>query len=110
MTNTTTRLDADVLQLGAVIVAGSLTAMLDMTMVTVALADLTRTFGTSVTTVQWVSTAYLLAIATVIPTTGRLTERFGTRTMCPRRRSPSSADGSWASWLCPGSWPPSSDR
>jgi EmrB/QacA subfamily drug resistance transporter len=52
-----------------------------MTMVTVALADLTRTFSTSVTMVQWVSTAYLLAIATVIPTTGRLAERFGTRTL-----------------------------
>jgi EmrB/QacA subfamily drug resistance transporter len=80
-TPTTTRLDPAVLKLGAVIVVGSLTAMLDMTMVTVALADLTHTFGTSVTTIQWVSTAYLLAIATVIPTTGRLAERFGTRTM-----------------------------
>lgn len=80
-TPTTTRLDPDVVKLGAVIVVGSLTTLLDMTMVTVALADLTRTFGTSVTTVQWVSTAYLLTIATVIPTTGRLAERFGTRTM-----------------------------
>ncbi|MFB7008717.1 MULTISPECIES: MFS transporter [unclassified Streptomyces] len=33
------------------------------------------------TTVQWVSTAYLLAIAMVIPATGRLAERFGTRAM-----------------------------
>src|SRR5262245_58423115 len=75
------RLDPAVLRLGAVIVAGSFTAMLDMTMVTVALAQLTRTFGAPVTTVQWVSTAYLLAITTVIPVTGRLAERFGARTM-----------------------------
>lgn len=75
------RLDPAVLRLGAVIVTGSITAMLDMTMVTVALADLTRSFGTSVATVQWVTTAYLLAIAAVIPVTGRLAERFGTRTM-----------------------------
>ncbi|MFI1380348.1 MDR family MFS transporter [Embleya sp. NPDC020886] len=87
MTNTTTgtpasdRLDPAVLKLGAVIAIGSITAMLDMTMVTVALADLTRTFGASVTTVQWVGTAYLLAIATVIPATGRLAERFGIRAM-----------------------------
>ncbi|WP_328460466.1 MDR family MFS transporter [Streptomyces sp. NBC_00448] len=87
MTNTTTgapatdRLDPAVLKLGAVIVTGSITAMLDMTMVTVALADLAGTFGASVTTVQWVSTAYLLAIATVIPATGRLAERFGIRAM-----------------------------
>ena len=81
MTETTTRLDLRLLRLGAVIVVGSITAMLDMTMVAVALSDLTRVFGASVTAVQWVSTAYLLTIAMVIPVTGRLTERFGARTM-----------------------------
>ncbi|MFH8588947.1 MFS transporter [Streptomyces celluloflavus] len=75
------RLDPGLRKLAAVIVAGSVTAMLDMTMATVALADLTRAFGASVTTVQWVSTAYLLAIAMVIPTTGRLVERFGARAL-----------------------------
>jgi EmrB/QacA subfamily drug resistance transporter len=75
------RLDPALRRLGIVIVVGTITAMLDMTMVAVALADLTRAFHTSVTTIQWVSTAYLLAIATVIPLTGRLAERFGTRTM-----------------------------
>ena len=84
MTNTAApadRLDPAVLRLGAVIVAGSITAMLDMTMVTVALADLTRAFGAPVTTVQWAGTAYLLAIVAVIPVTGRLAERFGTRAL-----------------------------
>ncbi|MFE5735582.1 DHA2 family efflux MFS transporter permease subunit [Streptomyces celluloflavus] len=33
------------------------------------------------TTVQWVSTAYLLTIAMVIPATGRLVERFGARAL-----------------------------
>jgi EmrB/QacA subfamily drug resistance transporter len=78
---TTTRLDPEVLKLGIIIVVGTITAMLDMTMVAVALADLTRAFHTSVTTIQWVSTAYLLAIATVIPVTGRLAERYGARAM-----------------------------
>ncbi|MGH3374313.1 MAG: MDR family MFS transporter [Actinoallomurus sp.] len=77
----TTRLDPDLLKLGIIIVVGTVTAMLDMTMVAVALADLTRAFHTSVTTIQWVSTAYLLAIATVIPVTGRLAERYGARSM-----------------------------
>ncbi|SNQ46613.1 Drug transporter [Frankia canadensis] len=77
----TARLDPDVRKLGFVVVVGAVTAMLDMTMVAVALADLARTFHTSITTVQWVSTAYLLVIAVVIPVTGRLAERFGTRTM-----------------------------
>jgi EmrB/QacA subfamily drug resistance transporter len=52
-----------------------------MTMVTVALAGMTRAFQTSIGTVQWVTTAYLLSIVMVIPLTGRLAERFGTRTM-----------------------------
>ncbi len=77
----TTRLDPAVLRLGAVIVVGTIAAMLDMTMVAVALADLSRAFHASVTTIQWVSTAYLLAIAMVIPVTGRLAERFGARAM-----------------------------
>jgi EmrB/QacA subfamily drug resistance transporter len=87
MTDTTTgtpapaRLDPAVRRLGLVIIVGAIAAMLDMTMVAVALADLTRAFHTSVTTIQWVSAAYLLAIAMVIPVTGRLAERFGARAM-----------------------------
>ncbi|WP_283138887.1 DHA2 family efflux MFS transporter permease subunit [Rhizohabitans arisaemae] len=81
MSEASTRLDRAILQLSAVVVLGSITAMLDMTMVTVALADLTRAFGVSVTTVQWVNTAYLLSIAMVLPLTGRLAERFGSRAM-----------------------------
>ena len=50
-------------------------------MVTVALAGMTRAFQAPITTVQWVNTAYLLSIAMVIPLTGRLAERFGTRNM-----------------------------
>ena len=74
-------LDRSVLKLSAVVVTGTITAMLDMTMVTVALADMTRAFHAPIATVQWVNSAYLLSIAMVIPVTGRLAERFGTRTM-----------------------------
>ncbi|MFI9597477.1 MDR family MFS transporter [Nonomuraea sp. NPDC052265] len=80
-TSTATRLDSAVLKLSAVVVTGTITAMLDMTMVTVALTDLTRAFHAPIATIQWVNTAYLLSIAMVIPLTGRLAERFGTRTM-----------------------------
>ncbi|WP_331766711.1 MDR family MFS transporter [Embleya sp. NBC_00896] len=75
------RLDPALLKLALVVVVGSITAMLDMTMVTVALADLTHSFHAPVGTVQWVGTAYLLAIATTIPPTARLVERFGARRM-----------------------------
>jgi EmrB/QacA subfamily drug resistance transporter len=74
-------LDKTLLKLSAVIVTGTITAMLDMTMVNVALAGMTRAFHAPITTVQWVNAAYLLSIAMVIPVTGRLAERFGARTM-----------------------------
>jgi EmrB/QacA subfamily drug resistance transporter len=81
MGETTTTLDRSVLKLCAVVVTGAITAMLDMTMVTVALAGLTRGFHSPIATVQWVNAAYLLSIAVVIPLTGRLVERFGARSM-----------------------------
>jgi EmrB/QacA subfamily drug resistance transporter len=74
-------LDRAVLKLSAVVVAGTITAMLDMTMVNIALAGMTRAFRAPITTVQWVTAAYLLSIAMVIPVTGRLAERFGARRM-----------------------------
>jgi EmrB/QacA subfamily drug resistance transporter len=79
--STIPRLDRDVLKLTAIVVTGTITALLDMTMVTVALAGISDAFEAPVTAVQWVNTAYLLSIAMVIPLTGRLAERFGTRTM-----------------------------
>jgi EmrB/QacA subfamily drug resistance transporter len=76
-----TALDRSILKLGGVVVVGALTPLLDMTMVTVALSRIADDFGASVGTIQWVSAAYLLSIAITIPTTGRLLERFGARTM-----------------------------
>lgn len=81
MASSVRALDGAILKLSAVIVTGTITAMLDMTMVNVALAGMTRAFQAPITTVQWVNAAYLLSIAMVIPVTGRLAERFGTRTM-----------------------------
>lgn len=75
------RLDPALISLGAVVALGTCTALLDMTMVNVALTGLIRTFDAPVGTVQWVLTGYLLAVAVVIPTTGWSVERFGTRTM-----------------------------
>ena len=60
-------MDNALLKLGAVVVTGTITAMLDMSMVTVALAGMTRAFDAPITTVQWVNAAYLLSIATVVP-------------------------------------------
>jgi EmrB/QacA subfamily drug resistance transporter len=66
-------------RLAVAITLGAFMVALDMTMVNVALHTLQREFRASVTTIQWVSTGYLLAIAMVIPVTGWAIERFGAR-------------------------------
>src|SRR3954454_16555889 len=53
--------------------------ILDSTIVNVAIARLADAFDSRLATIQWVSTAYLLAIAAVIPLAGWAVDRFGTR-------------------------------
>jgi EmrB/QacA subfamily drug resistance transporter len=54
-------------------------AVLDTTIVNVALDALSRDLHSSLTSIQWVSTGYLLSLAAVIPLSGWLTERFGSK-------------------------------
>jgi EmrB/QacA subfamily drug resistance transporter len=72
-------LDREILTLGGVVVAGTILAILDATIVNVAIPTLGGRFHTSISTIQWVLTAYLLALATVIPLSGWAAERFGAR-------------------------------
>ena len=53
-----------------VVVLGSFMTILDTTIVNVAIDSLSREFKTDLTTIQWITTGYLLALATVIPLTG----------------------------------------
>ena len=62
-----------------VVVLGSIMSILDTTIVAVALATLGQDFHVSVTTIQWVSTGYLLALSIVIPVTGWAVDRFGAK-------------------------------
>jgi MFS family permease len=87
-TTTTTRrdsaggiagLDREILTLGGVVVAGSVMAILDATIVNVAIPTLGRELETSISAIQWVMTGYLLAFASVIPLTAWLSGRFGAR-------------------------------
>ncbi|WP_432893918.1 MDR family MFS transporter [Kribbella sp. CA-245084] len=80
-TPTTDRLDRAVLKLAAVLVLGALAPLLDSTIVTVAIHTLGIELHTSVSTVQWVSTAYLLALAMAVPITGWSANRFGAKRM-----------------------------
>jgi EmrB/QacA subfamily drug resistance transporter len=72
-------LTPEIVRLAAVVVLGSIMTILDATIVNVALPTLGREFGTSISVIQWVPTAYLLAFASVIPLTGWASERFGAR-------------------------------
>ena len=79
MATTDTKLDREILVLGAVVVVGTIMAILDATIVNVAIPTLGREFHTSISTIQWVMTGYLLAFASVIPLTGWASERFGAK-------------------------------
>ncbi|MDQ3893531.1 MAG: multidrug efflux MFS transporter [Actinomycetota bacterium] len=72
-------LDREILIVGAVVVVGTIMAILDATIVNVAVPTLGRDFQTSISTVQWVMTGYLLAFASVIPLTAWAGERFGVK-------------------------------
>lgn len=71
------KLSPEVLRIGAVVVLGTIMAILDTTIVAVALATLAKDFHTDVNTIQWVTTGYLLALAVVIPLSGWGVHRYG---------------------------------
>src|SRR4051794_14512352 len=68
-----------VLAAAAVVVCGAVMTILDSTIVNVAIERLGQVFDARLSTIQWVSTAYLLAIAAVIPLAGWAVDRWGTR-------------------------------
>src|ERR1700759_179666 len=61
------------------LIVGGIAAILDSTMVTLALHTLTIQLPSSVATIQWVTTGYLLAMVVAIPTTGWAERRWGGR-------------------------------
>ncbi|MFI0743263.1 MDR family MFS transporter [Streptomyces sp. NPDC021100] len=73
------RLDPTLIRLGVILVIGAIASMLDATIVSVAIDGLSREFDTDISTIQWTSTGYLLALSVVIPLTGWAVERFGAR-------------------------------
>jgi EmrB/QacA subfamily drug resistance transporter len=62
-----------------VIALGSAASILSSTVVNVAVPDLQATFHASITDVQWILTAYLLGLSAVIPVSGYVSDRFGTK-------------------------------
>jgi MFS family permease len=68
-------------RLATVVIIGTFMSVLDTTIVNVAIETLSRDFHSPLSTIQWVTTGYLLALALVIPMSGWVVERFGSRRM-----------------------------
>ncbi|MGE4426536.1 MAG: DHA2 family efflux MFS transporter permease subunit [Solirubrobacteraceae bacterium] len=71
--------DRTLMAIAAVVVVGAVMSILDTTIINVALRDLSGELEAPLSTVQWVATGYMLALAAVIPLTGWASERFGGR-------------------------------
>ncbi|MYQ79779.1 MULTISPECIES: DHA2 family efflux MFS transporter permease subunit [unclassified Streptomyces] len=73
------RLDPALRRLIGVILLGGIMGILDGSMIAVAADTLARDFDTSLSTISWVSTSYLLALTVSIPVTTWAVDRFGGR-------------------------------
>jgi EmrB/QacA subfamily drug resistance transporter len=71
------RIDPEVMKVASVLLVGALAVVFDTTIVSVALRTLALQLHTTVTTIQWVSTGYLLALGVTVPLAGWAQARFG---------------------------------
>ncbi len=62
-----------------VVMVAALMALVDITIVNVALNDIRASFGTPIDQIGWVSTGYMMANIVIIPMTGWFQRRFGFR-------------------------------
>ncbi len=74
-----THISRGLLMVASVVVLGAVMSILDTTVVNVAINTLAARFHTTLPTIQWVATGYTLALATVIPLSGWIADRFGTK-------------------------------
>jgi EmrB/QacA subfamily drug resistance transporter len=75
------RLDPAVIKLIVVLLTGAIPALLDTSIVNVAIDTIGHDLHTTVSTIQWVITGYLLSFAMVIPLSGWALARFGGRSV-----------------------------
>src|SRR6201992_2400977 len=75
----TPRIEPHVWRIAIVVILGAIMSVLDTTIVNVALDDLSKNLHTSLGSIQWVITGYLLSLAAVIPVTGWAVRRFSAR-------------------------------
>jgi len=63
------------------IMIGTFMAVLDATIVNVGLPKIMASFGISIDKAEWIITAYMLAMAVMLPTSGWLADKFGYKRM-----------------------------
>jgi EmrB/QacA subfamily drug resistance transporter len=71
------KLDPKVVKTALILIVGGMAVIFDTTIVSVALHTLAVKLGTSVATIQWVTTGYLLALAIAVPLSAWALQRFG---------------------------------
>jgi EmrB/QacA subfamily drug resistance transporter len=73
------KLSPEIIRVGVVVILGTIMAILDSTIVAVAIPRLAGDFHETIGTIQWVTTGYLLSLAIVIPLSGWGVHRFGAK-------------------------------
>jgi EmrB/QacA subfamily drug resistance transporter len=63
-------IDPHVLRIAVTVIIGALAVVFDTTIISVAINDLSRDLHASLSTIQWVTTGYLLALSVTIPIAG----------------------------------------
>ncbi|WP_446898210.1 MDR family MFS transporter [Clostridium sp. LBM24168] len=71
------KLDPIVLRTAIVLVFGALAPLFDSTMINVAIHTIATDMKATISTVQWVTTGYVLAMGLTVPISGWATKRFG---------------------------------
>ena len=77
MSERTTTRSTSTGRLLAALLVGGVTAILDTTIVAIGLKTIAHSLHTSIATIQWVSTGYLLALAVAIPLVSWAQARLG---------------------------------
>lgn len=75
----TGRVDPAVLRMAITLIVGALGVVFDTTIISVALNGLAKDFDAPLSTIQWVSTGYMLAVFITIPLAGWAQSRIGGR-------------------------------
>jgi EmrB/QacA subfamily drug resistance transporter len=77
----TARADPHLWRISSVAVLGSFLAQMDATVVNVSLSSLALELHTTPSSIQWVTSGYLLALALTLPLSGWLVDRIGARAL-----------------------------